>query len=92
MKLRINFLKPFSDAANKNKLDMDFNGKTLEDLLVLLVEKYPKLKREFYTKNNELTENMCIFINDKPIYSLNGMFTYLKNEDKILFFTPVSGG
>ena len=80
--------KPFSDAVDKNELEIDFNGVTLEELLKLLIDKYPKLKTEFYKKNNELSENICIFINDKPVSALNGTNTNLKNDDEIIFLIP----
>ncbi|MCK4333083.1 MAG: MoaD family protein [Thermoplasmatales archaeon] len=92
MKLKIKLLKPFSDAVGKSELELDFDGITLEDMLKVLVNRYPRLKKEFYTKIDELTDYMCMFVNDKPISALNGMNTELKNGDELLFFIPVSGG
>ena len=92
MKLKIKLLKPFSDAVGKSELELDFDGITLEDMLKVLVNRYPKLKKEFYTKTDELTDYMCMFVNDKPISALNGINTELKNGDELLFFIPVSGG
>ena len=92
MKLKIKLLRPFSNAVGKSELELDFDGMTLENLLKVLIDKYPKLKKEFYTKTNELTEYMCVFVNDKPISALNGINTELKDDDEILFFIPISGG
>ena len=92
MKLKIKFLKPFSDIVGKSELETDFDGNTFEILLKTLVEKYPELRKEFYKKDNELTDYICIFVNDKPISALKGLDTELKNGDEILFFVPVSGG
>jgi molybdopterin synthase sulfur carrier subunit len=92
MKLKIKLLKPFSDAVGKSELELDFDGATLEDMLKVLVNRYPRLKKEFYTKTDELTDYMCMFVNDKPISALNGINTELKNGDELLFFIPVSGG
>jgi len=92
VKLKIKLLKPFSNAVGKSELELDFNGNTLDDLLKVLVDRYPKLKKEFYTKTDELTEYMCIFVDDKPTSALNGLNTVLKNGDEILFFIPISGG
>ena len=92
MKLKIKLLKPFSDAVGKNELELDFDGATLEDMLKVLVNRYHRLKKEFYTKTDELTDYMCMFVNDKPISALNGINTELKNGDELLFFIPVSGG
>ena len=92
MKLKIKLLKPFSDAVGKSELELDFDGATLEDMLKVLVNRYPRLKKEFYTKTGELTDYMCMFVNNKPISALNGINTELKNGDELLFFIPVSGG
>jgi MoaD family protein len=92
MRLTIKLLRPFSNIIGKKQLELDFNGNNFEDLLKILINKYPKLKKEFYTENNELTEYVCIFVNDKPIGALNGNETKLKDNDEILFFIPVSGG
>jgi MoaD family protein len=92
MRLTIKLLKPFSAAVGKSELEIDFKGKTLNDLLKYLVNKYPKLEKEFFKDNSELTEYICIFINDKPLSALNGIDTLIKNGDEILFFIPISGG
>ena len=92
MKIKIKLLKPFSEVVGKRELEINFNEKTLNDLLKLLVNKYPKLDKEFFKDNSELTEYICIFINDKPLSALVGVDTLLKNGDEILFFMPISGG
>ena len=92
MKLKLNLLKPFSDIVGKKELGFEFKGGTLEDLIKALVEKYPKLKEEFYTKNDEVTDYISIFVNDKPLSVLNGLNTKLNNGDELLFFVPISGG
>jgi len=92
MKLTIKFLKPFSDVVGKQELTVEFDGSTLKDLLKVLVEKYPHLKKEFYTETEQLAEYLCIFVNDKPLFALDGIHTGLKNGDELLFFIPVSGG
>ena len=91
-KLKIKLLRPFSDAVGKGELEVDFNGVTLGELLKVLVDRYPKLKKEFYTKTDELSDYICMFVNDKSISALNGIKTELKNGDELLFFIPISGG
>jgi len=60
MELTIKFLRPFKDIIGKPQLDLDIEGKTLKDLLKILIDKYPKLEKEFFTKNDELTQYICI--------------------------------
>jgi molybdopterin synthase sulfur carrier subunit len=92
MKLKIKLLRPFSDAAEKGNFDLQFNGITVLDLIKKLVNINPKLKKEFFTENGELTDYLCIFVNDKPVAALKGVETKLKNGDELLFFIPISGG
>jgi len=92
MKIKIKLLKPFSNIVGKSELELEFDGKNLDDIIKELVTRYPKLKGEFYKDNNELTEYVCMFVNDKPAVALKGTNTELKNGDEILFFIPISGG
>jgi len=92
MKLTVKLLRPFSKIIGKNELKLDANVSTVKDLLEMLAKNYPKIKNELYTENNELTEYVNLFVNDKPISALNGLETKLKNNDEILLFAPVSGG
>jgi len=92
MKIKIKLLKPFSDAVGKSEFDFEFIGITLGNLLKELTNKYPNLRGEFYTESDELTDYLCIFVNDKPISALNGIETKLKDNDELLFFVPISGG
>jgi molybdopterin synthase sulfur carrier subunit len=92
MKLKLNLLKPFSDAVGTKELNLDFQGKSLEDLLRYLVEKYPKLKDEVLTDDNQITDYISIFINDKPLPVLGGVEVQLKDGDELLIFVPISGG
>ncbi|KYK25505.1 hypothetical protein AYK25_05390 [Thermoplasmatales archaeon SM1-50] len=92
LKLKIKFLKPFSDTVGKNMVEIDFNGNTLNDLLKVMIKSYPQLKKEFYTETKKLSTYLCIFINDKPLSALNGIHTKLQDGDELVFFVPVSGG
>lgn len=92
MKIKIKLLRPYSEIVGKKELLIDFNGSTLNDLLNYLVGKYPNLKNELYTKNDELTEYVCIFVNDKPASVLDELETKINEGDEILFFVPLSGG
>lgn len=92
MKIKIKFLSPFSKIVGKSELELDFKGITFKELLNLLVNNYPKLKNEFYIKNDDLSDHICIFVNDKPISALNGIKTVVKNNDEFIFFIPISGG
>ena len=92
MNLKLNLLKPFSDAVGKKQLSLEFSGKTLGDLLFYLVEKYPKMRDDLLTEKNDITDYVSVFVNDKPLSVLDGEQTKLKDGDELLIFVPISGG
>ena len=92
MNIRVKLLKPFSDAVGKGQLDLEFEGGTIEDLVRVLCDKYPKLEKEVYSDNGEITEYLAVFVNDKPAHTLDDVRTKLKDGDELLFFFPVAGG
>jgi MoaD family protein len=92
MKITIKLLRPFSEIVGKSELILDFNGNTLDDLIKILIDKYPQLKKELLSETEELSEYLCIFVNDNPVTALDGLDTKLKIDDEIIFFIPVSGG
>ena len=92
MKITLKFLRPFKDITGKSELELDTEVRNLRDLLKVLIDKYPKLEKEIFRKEDELTDYICIFVNDKPISALNWLDTKLENGDNLLFFIPVSGG
>jgi MoaD family protein len=92
MQLSIKLLKPFSDAVGKGELKMEFEGKTIDDLIAVLVETYPKLAKEVYDKDGKTTDYLSLFVNDQPAHCLDDSQTELKDGDSILFFFPVAGG
>ena len=92
MKLTIELTKPFSDAVGKRNLEIDFEGTTVEGLLDHLADTYPKLKNELYADDDEVTYNVLVFVNDKPISASEGLNTPLKDMDKVFLLFPISGG
>ena len=92
MEIKLNLLKPFSDIVGTKELGFEFDGKTLEELLRALVEKYPKMREELYSKEDELTDYISIFVNDKPLSAVGGVEIVLNDGDELLIFMPISGG
>jgi molybdopterin synthase sulfur carrier subunit len=92
MRLKVKLLKPLSDGVGNKELQMDVDGRTLDDLLKVLVEKYPKLRDQLYSGKESLSDHVNVFINDKPVTGQDEMATRLRDGDEILLFIPISGG
>ncbi len=92
MKLAITFTSPFSDIVGSKNIETDFDADTIAGLLEALGERYPDLKKMFWKENGEPSEYLSIILNDRPISSLDGLESTLKDGDELLFFFPISGG
>jgi len=88
MSITIKAFRPLSEWLGNNKVEMDWTGGTLEDLIHLLVEKKgPEVEREL--KGEEGSFAYLVSINGKIHRDLS---TIIRDGDEIFFFTPLGGG
>jgi adenylyltransferase/sulfurtransferase len=92
MKIKIKLLKPFSDIAGKGDVDLEIQGKNVAVALNELCQQFPKLKKELFEENGEVTYSVNIFVNDRPLKADEEASTELAEGDEILIFMPVGGG
>jgi molybdopterin converting factor small subunit len=88
MSITIKAFRPLSEWLGHSKVEMDWAGGTLEDLIHLLVEKKgPEVEREL--KGEEGAFAYLVSINGKIHRDLS---TIIRDGDEIFFFTPLGGG
>ncbi len=92
MNIKVNLLKPFSDAVGQKELILRVVTANVNSILKKLSVDYPEFKDKVYDEKGEINEYISIFVNDKPFSTLNGIETELKDGDKLLLFFPISGG
>lgn len=92
MNIKVNLLKPFSDAVGKKELILRLEIANVKSILEKLSVDYPEFKDKVYDEKGEINEYISIFVNDKPLSTLNGIETELKDGDELLLFFPISGG
>jgi MoaD family protein len=92
MKIKVKLLKPFSDIAGKDEVNVDFQGDNIKNALDELCKQYPDLKKELFDEKGDIDYNINIFINDKPMTAEDDMSMQLSEGDVILIFMPVAGG
>ncbi len=70
------------------------DGSTLEDLLILLVDKQGSnlSARLFKPGTREVHKYVRLIVNGRDIAFLNGLKTQLNDQDVVLILPPVSGG
>ncbi len=80
MKVKILYFSQIKDRLNKNEEIIDFDGKTLEDLINVLSQTYPNAKD----------------ILNKSMFAVNENYEdrnyLLKEGDIVAIIPPVSGG
>lgn len=80
MKIEVLYFSQIRDKLGKNFEIIDFDGKTVSDLIDFLTQKYPSTK--------EILEKSMIAVNEEYC----SRETFLKDNDKIAIIPPVSGG
>ena len=94
MKIKAKFFTSLREITGKKVEEIQLKRViTVEELLILLSEKYGKEFREYiYNKNGKVQSFLSFFLNGKNINALQGFGTKLKEEDIIAIIPPVGGG
>ncbi len=92
MKIKVKLLKPFSDIAGKDEVNVDFKGDNIQNALDELCKLHPNLRKELFDEKGDIDYNNNIFINDKPMTASDDATTQLSEGDVLLIFMPVAGG
>lgn len=91
MKVKLKLLKPFSDAAGRGEVDLEFPGGSATQALEKICESYPDLKKELFEEDGRISYSVNIFVNDKPLIG-EDEGNPLSDGDELLVFMAVSGG
>ena len=95
MKISVEFLgfPNVVSAVGGKKLDLEFNGKTVQDLLDTLVTQYgPKIKESFYDTDGAFDPNVQVILNGEEFLSEEGHDTPLSKGDHVVFMLVLAGG
>ncbi len=88
MAITIKALRPLSEWIGRGKVEMEWPGGTLEDLIHSLIEKSgPELKKELIEEDGSFA--YAVSINGKISRNLS---TPVRDGDEVFFFTPIGGG
>jgi molybdopterin converting factor small subunit len=88
MAVTVKTLRPLSEWIGNNKIDIDWTGGTLEDLIHYLVEKKgPEVEKELMGEDGSFA--YLVSINGKIQRELS---TVIRDGDEIFIFAPMGGG
>jgi molybdopterin synthase sulfur carrier subunit len=94
MKVEAKFFTSLREITGKKVDEVQLQSAiTVEELLILLSEKYGKKFREYiYNKKGKVHGFLSFLVNGKNINVLQGFDTKLKQGDIIAILPPVGGG
>lgn len=88
MAVTVKALQPLSEWIGGSKIEIEWSGKTLEDLIQCLVEKKgPEVEREL--KGEDGSFAYVVSVNGKVQRKLSAP---IQDGDEVFFFTPMGGG
>jgi MoaD family protein len=93
MTIEVLYFAEFKDITRKSKEEFEIEGKTVGNLVSLLLKEYPRLKDVLWDeKNQEIHSNISVVINKNPIHKKDPYSVKLSDGDTVAFLLPVSGG
>lgn len=95
IKVEVNLLGPFMEYGDKRRYDYVLkDGATFIDLLELMATELGTRFQYEVVKNIHSLPLLrrLIFINNKQITEMEGVYTCLADGDKVSFLAPVEGG
>ncbi len=91
--MKILFFATFREITKVKVLDMSSSDLSdIQQLLTLLIKRFPAFQDELFSDNNQLKPHIHIFVNGRNIIHLKGLSTPITNGDEIALFPPVAGG
>lgn len=88
MTVTVRSLRPLSEWIGAGKIELEWQGGTLRELIRLLTEKKgTEVEKELIDRDGSFT--YIVSINGKILRDLS---TPIRNGDEVFFFTPMGGG
>ena len=93
MNVRVRFYGMAYDEVGTRELSVELvEDSTVNDLLSILVERYPSLTKLVYDDEGVFREYLEVAVNRTDIIGLDGLETVLNEGDIVLIMPPIGGG
>jgi len=93
LNVRVKFYGMAYDEVGTRELSLELaDGSTVDDLLSIIVDKYPDLTNLVYDKKGVFREYLEVAVNKNDIIGLDGLKTGLSDGDTVLIMPPIGGG
>lgn len=92
MLINLKVTQPLDKIIGGKKLSINFQGKSIKDLIYHLCNNYPDLRNEFFDKNGNWEYNYNIFLNDVMVPLSRIEKQELKDSDEVFILMSAAGG
>ncbi len=81
-------LRPYAE----NQASFDLPGETVGEILEMVVEQHPTLKKHLFNEEGQIRPFVNLFLGDENINQLEGLETPLADGDTVLIIPSIAGG
>lgn len=75
-----------------NQMEICVSGGTIAETLNNLTSNYPSIKTHIMDSEGRLRRHVNLFVNKENIKTLDGLNTCVKEKDRIILMSSISGG
>ncbi len=79
-------------AYTEEQATVEVSGATVDAVLRTLVDRFPKLKDNLFTDDDELRQFVNIYVDDEDIRYLDGPKTAVEDDTEISIVPSIAGG
>jgi molybdopterin synthase sulfur carrier subunit len=92
MRVKVEFFALLREKVGAPEADVDFIGTTVMDLVEALSDIHGEFFRDQVLEGDGLRSMVKILVNGRDVKGLRGLFTELKEGDRVSIFPPAAGG
>ena len=92
--MKVNFFATLRDIAGGKVVEFDVDhGITAQELLEVIIKKFPLMKKELLNENGQMYGHVHFFINGRDVQFTEDQFqTRIMQDDTINIFPAIGGG
>ena len=79
-------------SYTNGQVEVNLNGDNVSEVMLQLVEKYPTLKPHLYNGEGQLRPFVNLFVGENNINDLQGLYTPLDKNTRVILIPSIAGG
>ena len=92
--MEVHFFATLRQITGQKTVEFELvEGSTTRDLVDVIIDRFPPIRRELLNEKGELWPHVHVFVNGRDVpYMQDGLDTVLNKDDLVNIFPPVAGG